>query len=134
MPVNNIVFFTERAGPTGLDNFDDTVILRLQVQDQGLFLIIAKVCIYNSDRDSQNASARLTTLDGRTELDRAPVRIAPAEGPDPAAQEISLHATMSLPSPDHSYIIDLRCSTYRGSAFEAKLFAVLVDRLQQAGV
>lgn len=139
MPADNIVFIAAKDDSTPLKQFADTVIVRLRVRDAGQFLIIGKVVIWNNDGDFQNASARLTTLDGETELDRADVRIGPFAAPvnqvsSPGKQEISLQATMSLPANNADTIIDLRCSTFDGGATEAKLFAVLVGSLQQAGV
>ena len=94
MPIDNIVYTASNSGGENLNNFVDTVIVRLRVQDAGQFLILGKVVILNDDGDFQEADARLTTLDGETELDRADVRIGPAGGSFTGAQEISLQATM----------------------------------------
>jgi hypothetical protein len=51
-----------------LHNFGDTEILRLWVPDAVIFVVFGRVVISNADGDPQNATARLTTFDGATEL------------------------------------------------------------------
>lgn len=129
------VFIAELESEQLLREFEEKVILRLNVRDDvGNYLIIGKVILTNQDGDYQDARARLTTLEGKTNLDRADVRIGPYNEPSVGAQEISLQATMSLPSSYTSPYVELRCSTFAGSAQHAKLYAVQVDDIQRAGV
>jgi hypothetical protein len=131
MPIDNIAFHSQRGGIVSLHNFADTQILQLEVRDAGKYVVFGKVVITNGDGDNQNASARLTTFNGATEIDRADVRIGAHGHADSLA--ISLQATLTLPSPQGAppanNIIDMRCATFSGSAREAALFAILVDDL-----
>jgi hypothetical protein len=57
-----------QASAAPLHNFDDTEIPRLWVPDAGIFVVFGRVVISNADGDPQNATARLATFDGATEL------------------------------------------------------------------
>jgi hypothetical protein len=124
MPIDNIAFTNSNVGVVTLANFNDVVAVRLRVRDEGKYVIFGRVVISNWDGDAQNASARLTTFDGATELDRADVRVDGS-----GLQSISLQGTLTLPSPNSNAIVDIRCSTFKGGALESTLFAILVDGL-----
>ena len=99
--------------------------------DVGKFVIVGRVVIMNHDGDSQFATARLTTLDGKTELDKVGVRI----GGVSETQAISLQAVMELgPGKNTDPIVDIRCATYKGLAEHASLLAIQVDDLRAAGL
>jgi len=135
MPADNRVFIATRADDVDLLDFRDTVILRLRFPEQGNFVMLGKVVITNIDDSAdQNATVRLTTLDGETELDRAEIRIGKGNDSDNGAQSVSLQATLSLPADTANEIVDLRCSTSKGHARFASLFAVQVGDLKKAGV
>jgi hypothetical protein len=122
-------FTNINAGIVDLNNFSDTAVVRLRVDDAGKFVVFGRVIIVNWDGDSQNASAKLTTLDGLIELDRSDVRISG----DGISLSISLQGTLTLPSKDGNNIIDIRCSTFKGLAQEATLFAIDVDEIIKEG-
>ena len=126
MAIDNIVFHNI-GGIVDLHNFNDTLAVKLRVRDAGKYVIWGKVVIANSDGSSQNASARLTTLDGVTELDRTDVRIDKIS--DANKQCLYLQATMVLPDKSANDVIDIRCATFSGNAQESSLFAMLVDGL-----
>jgi hypothetical protein len=139
MPTPTIVLYNRFNDPknnTGsifLDNNNDTVILRLKAtRDDGVkYVILGKVVIQNIDgNDAQNATARLVTDDGKTELDKANVRIAKQDGNDVGAQSVSLQGMLDLSTEDN--IVDLRCSLPHpgGNAIEAELFAIPVDNFK----
>ena len=77
-------------------------------------------------------SASLTTLDGKTELDRVDLRLS--ENDENLEASVSLQGTFELPSPDAIPIVDLRCSTYSGSADQASFIVIAVDDLKKAGI
>jgi hypothetical protein len=126
MAIPNIAFTNTHVGIVPLNHFADQMVVQLTVRDSGKYVVFGRVVITNWDGDPQNASARLTTHDQATELDRADVRIDSKS----CAQSISLQGTLILPSKTENSIIDIRCSTYNGVAQEATLFAILVDDLK----
>jgi hypothetical protein len=126
MPVSNRLITTGQGGAT-LHNFNDEVIVRVRLPPVkiGVWLLMGRVLIFNTDNDAQWASARLTTDDGATKLDEVdPVRI---DGW--FSQAMSLQAVLSERLGDEP-IVDLRCSTYSGIASDGSLFALLVDDLE----
>ena len=129
MPVENIVYGIRMPkASVELNNFNDTVVLRLTLPGGGFFLILGRVVIANFDTDSQTATARLTREDGFEELDRVDIRIGGAG--DGALQSISLQAALSLPLETSGDLIDLRCGTYKGFAFQSSLLAMQVDETE----
>ena len=135
MPVDNIVFFGTHTNVVSLHNFADNVVLRVDLRpiDSGKFVVWGRVAIMNYDGSSQMATARLTTLDGATELDRADVRLGEVSESD--TQAISLQAVLELGVDQKTNtIIDLRCSTFRGHAHQASLLVMRVDELRPAGI
>src|SRR5262249_28263810 len=114
-----------------LDHFNDTVVLRLIITPgirtddrERYYLIFGRVVIFNADGDNQNATARLTTDDGKTELDRVDTRIAYGRGA--LLQPISLQGNLRGIRQDE-VIVDLRCGTYAGAALQSSIWAVEVD-------
>jgi hypothetical protein len=77
MPIDNIAFYGTNPGSVILHNFADSVVVRVDLRptDVGKFVVFGRVVIQNWDGDSQFATARLTTLDGKTELDTVTVRL-----------------------------------------------------------
>lgn len=120
-----IVFFNTSPGKTSLHNFNDRVVVRLQVRT-GKYVIIGRVVIINTDSDPQNGSALLTTLDGQQELDRVDIRLGSrGDAPDLA---ISLQATFSV---EREAIVDIRCASFVGFAEQASIIAIKVDDIVQ---
>ena len=125
MPVSNLLLTAEGSAP--LHNFNDTVVLRLALPAEkvGVWMLIARVVLWSSDSDPQQASARLTTDDGATVLDLVDDLYLPFNTPTP----VSLQGFLRPDDPAEP-IVDLRCSTYKGVANWGKLFALLVDGVQ----
>src|SRR5262249_28061940 len=98
----------------------------------GKFVVFARVVLENWDDDDQFAIARLTTLDGKTELDRVDLSI-PGSG-DGNIQSVSLQAVLDLGQRGTDPIIDLRCATWKGRTSQASLFVISVDDLKFAGI
>lgn len=120
-----IVFFNTSPALNNLNNFNDTVIVRLQVR-AGKYVIIGRVVVINTDSDPQNASARMTTLDGLQELDRVDVRLGGRGGaPDMA---VSLQATLTV---DREVILDVRCASYVAFARQGSIIAIKVGDIVQ---
>jgi hypothetical protein len=102
---------------TNLNNFQESVVVRILVnQGQQNILVIGKVVIANFDGDSQNANVRLTSQDGRIEIDRADVRI-----PGGGSQVVVVDGWIRPPDLLPNDIVDLRCSTFAGAAKKARL-------------
>jgi hypothetical protein len=127
MPVANLLITGE--GSADLHDFNDDVVVRvtLPAMKTGAWMLTARVVIVNADDGLQNASARLTTDDGATVLDL--VDDIRCGGYDtPRDKPISLQA--DLRSHGSEQIVDLRCSTYNGTARYGRLFALRVDDVQ----
>ena len=106
-------------------NFAEQVMTRIQLRESGgHVLVLGKVVIVNSDTSDQNATARLTTVDGQVELDRVDVRI-PSQG----SQCLSLNGWITGADAAAGQFVDLRCSTFEGRAKKVRLNAILVDVL-----
>jgi hypothetical protein len=132
MPIDNIAFYGTNPGSVILHNFADSVVVRVDLRptDVGKFVVFGRVVIQNWDGDSQFATARLTTLDGKTELDTVTVRLQDGV----VSQPVSLQAAFELGTHNTDPIVDLRCATFKGLAEQASLFVVQVDDLKNAGV
>ena len=134
MAIDNIVFYSTNPGIVNLHNFADSVVLRIDLRptDVGKFVVFGRVVISNWDGDPQFAIARLTTLDGKTELDKVDVRIG--DWSNNPSQSISLQAVLELGQPNADPIVDLRCATFRGNVQQATLFVIQMDDLKYAGI
>jgi hypothetical protein len=132
MSVDNITFFATHPGYVFLRNFDDTVTVTVDIRDtdMGKFVVLARVSLENLDGDQQSASARLTTFDGKKELDRVDLWMPGAAN----NQAVSLQGVLDLGQRGTEPIIELRCATYRGRASQASLFVIAVDDLKFAGI
>jgi hypothetical protein len=127
MPI--LAFTKTLTGPVPLNHFNDTPVIHLQVdQKQSLYLVFGRVVVSNDDDSAQNASARLTTHTGDTQLDRVDLRLdAGSEG---KANSISLQGILDLRDPKQfSDVVEMHCATFKGVATEASLFAFSVDGL-----
>ena len=120
-----IAFVGSDANGQGLQNFNEVVLLRLGLAEPGEYVIFGRVVIRNDDGDGQNASARITTIDGTNLVDRADVRITGGG----FSQTIHLQGTARV-AQGQPVIADIRCSTFRGFASQSSLFALLVDQLR----
>ena len=133
MPIDNIALINT-AVSTSLDDFHETVVVRLQLPlvprtqppEVGKYVLFGRVAITNSDGADQNATARMTTLDGGVVLDKVELRL----GEDGLSQTITLLGHHTYTELDGRPIIDIRCATYNGTAFQAKLIAIRVDDLE----
>jgi hypothetical protein len=112
---------TFNNGPVELHNFQEEVIMRLQLRG-GNVVVRAKVQLKNNDDDSQDFTARITHGDGSVELDRVDVRLG---------DHISTCACLSgwITNATAGDTLDLRCSTYKGNATMARMAAIMVDEL-----
>jgi hypothetical protein len=117
--------------PAGVDliNSNDTIVLRMALP-VGNYIIIGKTVIRNVEATEQFASARLTTMDGHTELDSALVRITAKDAGVDGGQVISLQASLMLDAGSPDRIVDLRAQMQNGSAQETKLCAIQVDMVE----
>jgi hypothetical protein len=129
--VATTAFGASNEGGVDLNNSGDTVVVRLTLP-VGSFIIFGKTVMSNADGDEQDATARLTTMDGATELDRADIRISGFNNEAQGAQEVSLQAALALTNDSPDRIVDLRAQTYKGNAYEAKLYAIQVDAMKIA--
>jgi hypothetical protein len=96
MPIDNVTFFTANASNVVIQGFADTVVLTIDIRptDVGKFVVLARVVLDNWDGDAQFASARLTMLAGKKEIDRVDTRIAGRS--DGNVQSVSLQAVLEL--------------------------------------
>jgi len=125
-----IAFVGSDANGQGLQNFNEVVLLRLGLAEPGEYVIFGRVVIRNDDGDGQNASARITTIDGTNLVDRADVRITGVRITGGGfSQTIHLQGTARV-AQGQPVIADIRCSTFRGFASQSSLFALLVDQLR----
>ncbi len=122
MPV--LSHLVRKDGGTELQNYDDAVVLRLELPEEklGVWVLIGRVVLDNADGDKQGASARLTTRDGAVVLDRVDTYI-PFNTPTP----VPLQAFIRTEDLEGERIVDLRASTYNGGATDGRLFALLVE-------
>jgi hypothetical protein len=116
------VVASNESGP-GLSHFNDVTVLRLGVKEEGFYVVYARVGISNDDDSPQNATVRITHDDGAFIVDRVDVRI-----PGKTRYAVSLQGTLRV---DRGVpkIMDVRCSTFQGSASQSSLFAVQVTEL-----
>lgn len=130
MPVDNIAFYGANPDEEVLKHFDETVVLRLDLRptDTGKYVVFGRVSIENWDDDAQFASAKLTTLDGKTQLDRVDVRLSGHE--DGSRQTLCLQAILELGNSKATPIVDLRCSSHMARAAQAKLVVISVDEVK----
>jgi hypothetical protein len=87
--------------------------MRLNVKEPGAYTVFGRVSIQNDDGDAQNATVKLTHDDGAFLVDRVDVRI-----PGNSRHSMSLQGTLRVDAPT---IVDIRCSTFRGSANQSSL-------------
>jgi hypothetical protein len=66
----------------------------------------------------------MATLDGATTLDSAGCSLAVG-----GAASVSPQGTLNLSQTNENEIVDIRCSTANGTAFQASLIAITVDAL-----
>jgi hypothetical protein len=107
-----------------LQNNNDVVLIRLGLAEPGVYVVFGRVVILNMDGDAQNASARITAQDGADQVDRADVRL-----PGGSSQTIYLQGTARVDA-GSPQIVDIRCSTFKGTASQSSLFAIHVDQLR----
>ena len=115
-------FVNSNPNRQGLSNNNDQVIIRLGLAEPGEYVIIGRVVISNDNADDQAASARSTLRDGADLVDEVSLRI-----PGASSQTIHLQGTARVGSPE---IVDIRCSTFSGTALQSSLFAIHVDQLR----
>jgi hypothetical protein len=118
-------FANSNPNGQGLQHNNDVVLLRLSLNEPGLYLIFGRVVIRNDDGDAQAASARSTVKDGADLVDRTDVRIPGGQG----TQALHLQGTARV-NPGTTEIVDIRCSTFRGFASQSSLLALQIDRLR----
>jgi hypothetical protein len=116
-----IAFVNSNEGGPPLNNFNDVVVLRLQVKP-GTYVVFGRVVILNQDGDPQNASARVTSKDGSNLIDKVEVRIPGRT----TRSSVSLQGTVRV---DQTDLVDIRCSTFNGQATNSSLFAIEVSQL-----
>jgi hypothetical protein len=129
MAISNLLVTADGPRTVELHNFDDVVVVRLALPavKAGVWMLIGRVVIANSDADEQSASARLTTetAHGNLVLDAVDDL-----GPNPN-MVVSLQGFLRRGHPVLvEPIVDLRCSTYFGVAAYGRLFALLVDEVK----
>jgi hypothetical protein len=84
----------------------------------------------NDDTDWQPATAKMTSADGSIVIDEIHFNIFGRGSPKQLAyMVVSLHGVLEITNTQGTEIIDIRCATYNGGAFNAKLLAVKVDDL-----
>lgn len=135
MPAAFTCPYPDGAYPSGvgLSNFGDTWVVGLQLPAAigavSQFVVFGRVIIDNRDGSSQPASARLTTYQGQTELDRVDVTVGGQVG-----ESISLQGTVRFPNKDPIQfpVVEIHCATYDGLAHQATLLAIPVDEVQIA--
>jgi hypothetical protein len=115
-----------------LRNGEEAIALRLALPP-GTYIVIGKTVLTNADASQQDATARLTWFDGESEVDRAEIRIAAADGASAGTQVVSLLGWVILTDASPDRIVDLRAQTQIGSARESALVAVAVDTFQLNG-
>ncbi len=98
----------------------ERVILSMIVKEPGVYLVFARVLVFNGDSDRQVISVRVTHDNGTYNVDR--VAIEPQNG----TYFIALQGTLQVDA-DHPKVLELRCATYSGMANDPKIFAVQVD-------
>jgi hypothetical protein len=122
--MDGLAFVNSSQDGLHLQHFSDTPVLRLSFNAPGTYILIARVVIRNDDGDPQDASARIGLKDGADVADTVQARI-----PGGGSYPFYLQGTMRLP-PGESVLIDVRCSTYSGFAYQSSLFALQVSDLR----
>jgi hypothetical protein len=120
-----------RSNPGSVEIHNNTAIsildLTIPEAKAGRWVIFGRVGIYNYSGDRNEATARITTDDGsggRTVLDHIELQVL---GGDSVCA--SLQAILVLPSQGETNNIDIRCGTWNGKAFQARLIAIEVDEI-----
>src|SRR6476469_2247351 len=103
-------------------SINDVTVFRLNVKEHESYTVFGRLSIQHDDGDAQNATVKLTHDDGALLVDRVDVRI-----PGNSRHSMSLQGTLRVDTPK---ILDIRCSTFRGSANQSSLFAVQVTDLK----
>src|SRR3982750_2204928 len=122
--MSDLVWYTKNyGGGGGLFKFADTVVTRLQVRP-GKYVVHGRVVIMNDDTDWQPATARMTSANGTILIDQILFNICGRGDPKQLAyMVVSLQGVLEITNIQGTEIIDIRCATYNGGAFSAKLLA-----------
>ena len=114
-------------GDFTLSEFHDVTACHLTVPP-GRYVVFARVLIRNGDDDPQNASATLVDRNNGFVMDRLDLRI-PGKN-DNSLMVFSLQGTLDVSG--NINVVDLRCATFAGDAFNSSIFAVQVSEIKQA--
>ena len=106
-----------------LHGFDDVTVFQLTVKEPGFYTVFARAVIANDDGDAQNATVRLTHDNGAFLIDQADFRL-----PGGASYPVAIQGTLRV-DPHVPKALQLRCTTFRGSATHFSVFAIQVDQL-----
>ena len=112
----------------------ETVVIRLRVPDPGKYVVFGRLVAVNmvlplsGGVEATNASVRLTTFDGETELDKVDIRVF-NDSFGSVNVSVCLQGTLILPGIVANGIVDIRCIIANGAVQEVSLFAILVDDL-----
>lgn len=123
--IPNVFAASDPSGNVDLSQFNDTIVLRLQLP-AGRYAVFGKVTVRNVS-EAQDASARLTTRDGAELVDQTNVRLGHSEGLFhntffDAAACVTTQGEVRVES--DAGIVDLRCATFDGAANGASLIAL----------
>ena len=124
-----VTAFSQTQGVVHMKPRDEPVIVSLRLPPTGKFVIWGKVQFF-ADVHPTICTARLTTLDGATQLDFLEVIQS-------GLTAVSLQCTLDVSQPNANQVVDLRCmlaeaiegETFAGSAQFASLIAIQVDAL-----
>src|SRR5262245_10521739 len=108
-----------------LHHFNDTVVVKLKLQDdadEGPWLLMGRVLVWNVDGDPQGASVKLVH-EQDVVLEELLLELAPRDFP-----EQCYVVRAGLISSGHD-IITLQCSTYNGTARNGSIVAWKVGRI-----
>jgi hypothetical protein len=127
------VAFFNTQGPDVivLDNFTDTVIVRLAIP-KGQYVVFGKASLKNANGDAQNATARLTSQGGFNIIDQTDIRVGRDEG---ILHSVNFESTNSISlqgaftADDGGEIVDIRCATFGGNVSLASLIAITTENL-----
>jgi hypothetical protein len=121
------IYRNVRDNPCPIANNDPTVV-QLRVPDKGgTFIIFGRLVFTNQDAPAaaappQGFTARLTTLNGQTNLDKVEFNVDAGK-----AVCVFLQGILELKNEEQNDVVDIRCNSAHGEATFAALTALPVQ-------
>ena len=119
-----IAFVASDGGTLQSKNFNEVVLLRLNVVEPGVYVVFGRVVVANHNFAIRAARGRITHADGSRVVDSVEVTLASG-----CSQTLHLQGPLRVPT-GGSEIVDIRCSGFDGDGAKSSLFAVQVDQLR----